>query len=344
MRVRLFADPFSAPRNTCSSSDDDDDDDTDPWGAVSATAYAIVIIANVALNPLVVVAVARVAKLRRNLTNWFVAGLSVASVATATSFVVALVTTAFLPDPPENLCLFLLADIAVTGAASVNMLLLVTADRYVSIVHPLRYRHVVTAARAKVAIGVAWLLSVVVGSLAYVGERWEVGSCCLFEFVVGEALVLTLAALFVVYGSLMLFMYATIFRAARAHARRRTSGDSVVARTDFRRKVNSATTYFVVVIAYVLLCAPLNVIAVTVLYAELEPPLNTLRRVGYLLFYTGPAVYPLIIAARMRDYRQAFVQLLPGLTSATAADANGADGAETSASNRVEPSPVVDRF
>ncbi|XP_014671712.1 PREDICTED: adenosine receptor A2b-like [Priapulus caudatus] len=100
-------------------------------------------------------------------------------------------------------------------------MLLVTANQYLLIVHPLRYPALMNAAVARRLLAAAWIVCAVIYSLPYAGWNGGGGTGeCLLLLVFSDSFMFVWdVALFVVPAAIMVALYAEIFIVARRHCR-----------------------------------------------------------------------------------------------------------------------------
>ncbi|XP_023578364.1 cannabinoid receptor 2 [Octodon degus] len=113
-------------------------------------------------------------RMRRKPSYLFIGSLAAADLLASTVFVCSFVNFhVFNGVDSKAVFLLKICSVTMTFTASVGSLLLTAVDRYLCLRHPQRYKALLTRGRALVALGVMWVLSVLVSYPPLVG--W---TCC----------------------------------------------------------------------------------------------------------------------------------------------------------------------
>ena len=116
-------------------------------------------VANLLGNKCVCLAVARVHSLRQRPTSSILASLAVADLSML-SFLVFRLIWLYDFEAASKACEVFVALLATLSFVSIAHICLLSCDRYVAIVNPLRYTEIVTTKRIKRALPVAWIAPV----------------------------------------------------------------------------------------------------------------------------------------------------------------------------------------
>lgn len=218
--------------------------------------------------------------------------------------------------------------------ASILNLLVISVDRYLAITAPLRYPTMVTSSRIVVAMGLIWIVSLMVSFLP-IHLGWNTrdrsvqnygpadGRECRFELNPSYVLVDAFATFYLPL-LVMCCTYYRIFRIAREQAKRinaRPTSASVAAAV---REHKATVTLAGVLGAFIICWFPyFTYFTYRGLYEEAVNP--TVSSVVLWLGYLNSAINPVLYAALNRDFRNAYEQLLrcksqdPYINSSTAA-------------------------
>ena len=135
------------------------------WQFIIKTIVLSLIVISILIgNSLVIIAVALYRKLRKSISNSFIASLAVADLLLAIlvlPFSVIEEIFGYWLFAPEICQMWLMVDISVC-TASILHLCAISLDRYIAIAYPLRYPHLMTHKRSRIICLSLWILSFVI--------------------------------------------------------------------------------------------------------------------------------------------------------------------------------------
>ncbi|XP_026986931.1 adenosine receptor A2b [Sagmatias obliquidens] len=304
-----------------------------PLELTQAALYVVLELALAALavagNVLVCAAVGASSALQTP-TNYFLVSLAAADVAVGLFAIPFAVTISLGFCTDFHSCLFLACFVLVVTQSSIFSLLAVAVDRYLAVRVPLRYRSLVTGARARGVIAVLWVLALGIGLTPFLGwnskdraanctEPWDGttnASCCLVKCLFENVVPMSYMVYFNFFGCvlppllIMLVIYVKIFLVACRQLRRmELVGHS---RTVLQREVHAAKSLAMIVGIFALCWLPVHAINCASLFqpgwAKEKPKwaMNT----AILLSHANSVVNPIVYAYRNRDFRYTFHKII----------------------------------
>ncbi|XP_051023624.1 adenosine receptor A2b [Acomys russatus] len=263
-------------------------------------------------------------------TNYFLVSLAAADVAVGLFAIPFAIIISLGICTDLYGCLFLACFVLVLTQSSIFSLLAVAVDRYLAIRVPLRYKSLVTGARARGTIAVLWVLALAIGLTPFLdwnsrktipcnctepGDGIRNRSCrvkCLFENVVPMSYMVYFNFFGCVLPPLltMLVIYIKIFMVACKQLQRMELMDH--SRTTLQREIHAAKSLAMIVGIFALCWLPVHAINCVTLFhptlANNKP--KWLINVAILLSHANSVVNPIVYAYRNRDFRYTFHRII----------------------------------
>eukprot|EP00794_Sanderia_malayensis_P002974 gene2974-3428_t len=213
-------------------------------------------------------------------------------------------------------------------------LFLVTMDRFLGVLWPIRYRIRVSKRKINVVICCSWLLACFIAFFPKfaIGEQendsiTKLNFICMFGTVLhpGYLIFMEVFTLFIPW-TLMIVMYSAIVRTVFKSATNNSSHKSQSRRehntnTNANANTNTSLTsnrrakeiklakgVLVIVIIYSVLMVPIAVIDLLGLIGGIQVPLSAIR-ITVLMAYLNPAVNPPVYAATSKKYKDTFARI-----------------------------------
>ena len=256
-----------------------------------------------ALNALVVIAVKMKPRLRSHKSNIGLALLAstdfVVGILVQPSFM-ALIITVLLDDISSATCVWQALTRAMSGVSvstSLIQMALISGERYVAMRHPFAHFNLVTEARLLVASVLAWLLSIIfhIDVVVYKSEVLPIkcatmGLCLAF----------------------IIFCHVTVYREIRRHEKQIAAQQvTVEAKKQFKKDKKAFKVTFIIIAVLMLCYTPLLIHRAVLMSYGSEFSFEVL----YISFFLATLMTllnaffnPIIYAARLREFRVAFIE------------------------------------
>ena len=272
-------------------------------------------------NALVIISIRRFQRLK-TLTNRMVLSLALADFI-AGLFIFWQSCFSWFPqlESSGTACLFRFVNMQPSLCSSMH-LVCIAVDRYVAVLHPLRYNEFVTPKVVNILLSVAWgssilLTGIVIGTAKYNPSI----SLCTLPDVVSHAIIMVMHTILTSLIVAMFFIYGRIFLVARKqmkqiHALSAPSGLQENRGNRIARELKAAGQLSVVVLVFFICHATFLVtLGLGYIYRELMPiPTFILcYKVSLFVVFCNSALNPIVYALNNREFRAAFKRLLCSL-------------------------------
>ncbi|CAI9163109.1 unnamed protein product [Rangifer tarandus platyrhynchus] len=263
-------------------------------------------------------------------TNYFLVSLAAADVAVGLFAIPFAITISLGFCTDFHSCLFLACFVLVLTQSSIFSLLAVAVDRYLAVRVPLRYKSLVTGARARGVIAALWVLAFGIGLTPFLGwnsresainctepgDRAVNMSCCLIRCLFENVVPMSYMVYFNFFGCvlppllIMLAIYVKIFLVACRQLQRTELMDH--SRTILQREIHAAKSLAMIVGIFALCWLPVHAINCASLFQPTwakEKP-KWAMNIAILLSHANSAVNPIVYAYRNRDFRYTFHKII----------------------------------
>ncbi|XP_041362345.1 histamine H2 receptor-like [Gigantopelta aegis] len=204
-------------------------------------------------------------------------------------------------------CAFILIFLPILVSISGFCMVLIAIDRYIFILHPLRYEYLLTPKRAGIAIGTIW---VVVPTICCSSVHLDFRNGCTNDMLTRNTLYVVLGIIFFAVISIsIIFLYTRILIVARRHIRNIHSSSSIERNAILGpQKTWKLIKHFLVVFGIFFVCwLPTIINSVISYFGEMEP---WFLIASYVLILLNSSTNFLVYAWMNRLYREAFKNLL----------------------------------
>ncbi|XP_033733780.1 adenosine receptor A2a-like [Pecten maximus] len=211
----------------------------------------------------------------------------------------------------KYLCLFKFSSVCASMTASMINLVAIGVDRYVAILHPLKYKTILTYKRVRIFIVCMWIYIVPVCVLPLVWNSYdEVQICDYFKIL---PLAYTIYAAFFSIGiSLVvsLYLYIRIFLVARQQ-QKQVRKDSLRGNhsidPQMEKDTKSAKVMALILFLFYIFWVPFTIIGPIKYSVDIDNDLaETLKNITLFLAMTNSMINPIIYCWLRREFREAF--------------------------------------
>lgn len=279
-------------------------------GILSSTLIPIVLVGNL----LVIISLVKFKFRFRNVTNLFIGSLSFADCLVAVLTLPMYVAFYFDGERLARnkfLCLSKYSSVVCSMSASLTSLVAIAVDRYIAIIHPLKYSVLLTRKRAFWIIFFLWLYNVSLFVFPFVVNNYDLEEqACDFFKVLPKvySMSTTFGAIFICLTS-TLYMYIRIFIVAQKHKKRIIQYKKTVkSSTDrkFDKETKSAKMMAIVLFLFFAFWIPFMV-AGPLKYLNLERNLiEAIKSIALFIAMCNSAVNPIVYCWMRQDFPLAF--------------------------------------
>ncbi|XP_014674008.1 PREDICTED: melanocortin receptor 3-like [Priapulus caudatus] len=285
-------------------------------GVLYATFILVVAITAIVLNALIINVYIRFDFLQTQ-RNYFIINLACTDTLVAVAGGAGIFSRAFVPEFNQLFCGIFVFVAGSSVPASILTIGLATLDRYIAIVHPLRYNQLMTPRAAKLMLLFVWLCTSVYGLIVMVQAfiRWRPGTLCVVDMISYKGVMRYVA---INYMGVLLFMtyaYVVIGRIMIDHSRRvaaATNQAQLQQLPSLAGTFKAAKLILTVVGVSYLLISPniLHMILATTIIAETHPQsLATLRQVRNAAIMVNMFLNPIMYFMKYDEFKVAMRKL-----------------------------------
>ena len=267
-------------------------------------------------NFMVTIAVIRFRKLRTSM-NMLIASLAIADILVGFPSI-PLYVVYYIKGEVLNkfkyLCLTRYASVVASMSGSIISLTFVSLDRYIAVIHPLKYPTLMTKRRVKFMLLGIWTYDIVFSVMPLLGVNvWRKGMPCLFFVVLPKPYtIFTVPFVLAVCLISSVSMYAAVFRVAKQHhLRMKKINVNSARKLDSNRRRMDRETRTAKIMAFVLLLFfifwfPFLATSLLKYLPFSKEAFEIAKTFSVTLAMTNSAVNPFIYCWLRRDFRKAF--------------------------------------
>lgn len=283
------------------------------FAKVTATFQLLMMVTILTGNTLVIIATLKFTSLW-NVTGLFVCNLAVADVFMGLVLPFQIVFF-FHPELEKNeyCCLLRFILVSFSCKASVYSLACTVFDRYVAIVHPLKYNHIMTFKKSYILIAVIWTSDISVTAIPLLGfNEYDQAKFCIFQLIMDDGLRVFNNISTMMFAAFMAVLYARIFFIARRHTKQIMVVEvSMEVNESVRKTRHMNNAVALVVILFHAAWLPYFCLQLTMI-RKTDVTKTKITASGILVFLgvMNSAINPIIYAWKNKTYRRAFRKIL----------------------------------
>lgn len=281
---------------------------------LSFTMVPVVLIGNL----LVIISLIKFKFRFRNVTNLFIGSLSVADC--LLGVLTLPIYASFYLDGErlasmKFLCLCKFSSCVCSMSASLTSLVAIAVDRYIAIIHPLKYPMIMTRRRAFAIIFFLWVYNSFLFAFPFMVNNYRSDSKeCDFFQVLPQAYSLssTFGAIFICLAA-TLYMYIRIFRVAQKHKKRVNKYKKTLKSSSdkkFERETKSAKTMAIILFLFYAFWIPFMVTG-PLKYLNLDKNLSeAIKSITLFIAMSNSGVNPILYCWMRKDFKAAFKAII----------------------------------
>ncbi|XP_077883930.1 adenosine receptor A3 [Ictidomys tridecemlineatus] len=295
-----------------------DNSTTLPWVTIPYIALEVFIGLCAMVGNILVIWVVKLNPSLRTTTFFFIISLALADIAVGVLVIpLAIVISLDIPMHFYS-CLFMSCVLLIFTHASIMSLLAIAVDRYLRVKLTVRYRRVTTQRRIWLALGLCWLVSLLVGLTPMLGWNGKQTSrypqndtllpCC-FRSVMSMEYMVFFSFFTWIFIPLIIMctIYMDIFYIIRNKLNQSFSGSKETS-LYYGREFKTARSLFLVLFWFALCWLPLSFIN-CILYFNVEVP-EYVMLLSILLSHANSMMNPIIYACKIRKFKETYLLIL----------------------------------
>ncbi|XP_068598133.1 adenosine receptor A1 [Brachionichthys hirsutus] len=271
------------------------------------------------LGNVLVVLVVCVNRALRDTTFSFIVSLAVADIAVGVLVIPLAIIISLGFNTQFYTCLFLSCLLLIITQSSILSLLAIAIDRWLRVKIPIRYITTVTQRRADMAVCLCWILSFLAGLVPMIGwnnhdvqGNLSISSDIVCEFT--TVMRMDYMVYFNFFGwvvvplSIMIALYAEIFRVIRRQLNRRAEATSDRERY-YKKELRLAKSLALVVFLFAVCWLPIHIInCITFFCPKCSIP-KLVTYTGIFMSHVNSALNPMVYAFRIKRFRVTLIQI-----------------------------------
>ncbi|XP_043280231.1 5-hydroxytryptamine receptor 1B [Venturia canescens] len=273
------------------------------WAILDGLLFIIIVVGNI----LTILAVRLTRKLRQVSSNLFVLNLAISDLMVGFTLIYHLAFYMYKSlgeHKPTCILRFVIATLACS--LSLYSLMTIAIDRYIGVMHPLKYAQHVTRVNVIIIIVVGWLNAIAISTVPIFWNCFDEVHTCEFQTILPrDYATMILCPLVCLIWTSLFFLYWRIWRAAESHARRlRESGFD----NPHLHDCKGSKAVLSILGCFSICWLPYLIIACTRLF--ILKSTGTLYKALFSLAMANSGMNPIIYAWKNSQFRKAFRNLL----------------------------------
>ncbi|XP_074044521.1 adenosine receptor A3 [Macrotis lagotis] len=249
----------------------------------------------------------------QNTTFYFIVSLALADIAVGVLVMPLAIVISLGMTTPFYGCLFMTCLLLIFTHASIMSLLAIAVDRYLRVKLTIRYKRVITQRRIWMALGLCWLVSILVGLVPMFGWNESPGNNgslqCLFRSVIRMDYMVYFSFFTWIFIPLIIMcaIYVDIFCVIRNKLRQNFSGSRGAF---YGREFKTAKSLFLILFLFALSWLPLSIMNCISYFTSEEniPPI--LLCFGILLSHANSMMNPIVYACKIKKFKETYLLIL----------------------------------
>jgi hypothetical protein len=252
----------------------------------------------------------------RTVTNMFIGSLALADC--FLGFVVLPYYALFYIDSTfgryKYLCLMKYSTSLASMSGSLYSLVAISVDRYIAILHPLRYPIIMTRKKAKIIISGIWIYHVIICGIPSAGwnnyDKYNGKVCDFFKTLPLVYTIVSCPGTILVSLIVSMYFYRQIYNVAAHQLKKRKHRVQSNSNLQLRKDTRSAQAMGIILFFFFIFWAPF-MLSSPLKYLDIPTNLSeTIKNFGVIIAMSNSAVNPFMYCWLRKDFRRAFKSIL----------------------------------